>query len=56
MAGKHLYKSIDIEDYLNYANEVRGFFVWCYNLSSSHPIMPKRIKALEMEEGSGQLY
>lgn len=56
MAGKHLYKDVDIEDYLNHANEVKGFFVWCYNLSSSHPIMTKRIKALEMEEGSGQLY
>lgn len=56
MAGKHLYKDVDIEDYLKYANEVKGFFVWCYNLSSSHPIMTKRIQALEMKDGSGQLY
>lgn len=56
MAGKHLYKDVDIEDYLEQAKEVRGFCVWCYNLSCSHPVMTKRMRALADGEGSGKLY
>lgn len=55
-AGKHLYKKINVYDYINNSNDIRGFFVWCNNLISSHPILPKRIRALMMEEGSGELY
>lgn len=55
-AGIHLYKKVDQEDYMEHAKSVRGFFVWCYNLGSSHPVMSKRIPALAMKEGSGQLY
>lgn len=56
VAGKHLYKMVDKQDYLEYANSVRGFFVWCVNLVADHPIMTKRIPALMMKEGSGKLY
>lgn len=56
MAGKHLYKMVDVEDYLEYAKTVRGFFVWCNNLVSTHPVMTKRILALKQGEGSGKLY
>jgi Zn-dependent protease with chaperone function len=55
-AGIHLYKSVDKEDFIENAKTVRGFFVWCYNLASSHPVMSKRVLALEMKEGSGKLY
>lgn len=55
-AGKHLYKKINVYDYINNSNDIRGFFVWCNNLISSHPILPKRIRALMMEKGSGELY
>ena len=34
----------------------KDFFVWCNNLVSSHPILPKRIRALIKGEGSGDLY
>lgn len=54
-AGKHLYKAVDIEDYLECANEVRGFFVFITNLISTHPILTKRIQALAKGEGSGKL-
>lgn len=56
MVGKHLYKNVDIEDYVNHSYEIKGFFVWANNLLSSHPIMPKRIRALAMGQGSGELY
>ena len=56
VAGKHLYKMVDKEDYLEYAKTVNGFFVWWYNLLADHPVMTKRIPALEMKEGSGKLY
>ena len=56
VAGKHLYKMVDKQDYLMYANSVRGFFVWYLNLTADHPIMTKRIPALMMREGSGKLY
>ena len=53
-AGKHLYKQIDINDYLQNARNVTGFFVWCNNLISSHPILPKRIRALADGKGGGE--
>lgn len=56
MAGKHLYKQVDVEDYIESTKNVKGFFVWCYNLGASHPIMTKRIRALIAREGSGKLY
>lgn len=56
MAGKHLYKMVDKEDYLEYAKGVKGFFVWLANLLSDHPVMTKRIPALQKGEGSGKLY
>ncbi|MDE7423019.1 MAG: M48 family metallopeptidase [Lachnospiraceae bacterium] len=56
MAGKHLYKMVDKEDYLEYAKSVKGIFVWAANLVADHPIMTKRIVALEKGEGSGKLY
>lgn len=56
IAGIHLYHQVDKQDYIENARNVKGFFVWCYNLVSSHPVMSKRIPALEMKEGSGKLY
>ena len=55
-AGKHLYKKIDVYDYIESSKDIKGFFVWCNNLVSSHPILPKRIRALIKGEGSGDLY
>lgn len=56
VVGKHLYKKVDVEDYVKHCHEVRGFFVFIYNLMSSHPIMPKRIQALLKDHGSGRLF
>ena len=57
VAGKHLYKQVDKNDYLHHAREVKGFFVFCYNLVCSHPIMTKRVLALvDPQRRSGMLY
>lgn len=57
VAGKHLYKQVDKADYVQHALTVKGFFVWCYNLVSSHPVMTKRVIALaDPMRGSGKLY
>ncbi len=55
IVGKHLYKKVDVEDYVNHCRETRGFFVFILNLLSTHPIMPKRIQALLKGSGSGRL-
>jgi len=53
---RHLYKMVDKEDYINEARNVKGFFVWAYNMCADHPIMSKRILALVDGRGSGELY
>ncbi|MDO4416988.1 MAG: M48 family metalloprotease [Eubacteriales bacterium] len=49
-AGRHLYKYVRTEDYLqNLLNRHRAdeeVFRWIYNFFSSHPIMPYRVQAL----------
>ena len=56
VVGKHLYKKVDVEDYVQHCHEVRGFFVFIYNLMATHPIMPKRVQALLRDHGSGRLF
>lgn len=56
VVGKHLYKKVDVADYVEHCHEVRGFFVFIYNLMSTHPIMPKRVQALLHDHGSGRLF
>ncbi len=56
VVGKHLYKKVDVADYVEHCHEVRGFFVFIYNMMSSHPIMPKRVQALLRDHGSGRLF
>lgn len=56
VVGKHLYKKVDVEDYVKHCRETRGFFVFVLNMLSTHPIMPKRIQALLKGSGSGRLF
>ena len=56
MVDRHLYKMVDKQDYLDHAARESGFFLWLYNLFSSHPVMPKRILALARRDGSGDLF
>jgi Zn-dependent protease with chaperone function len=57
VAGKHLYKQVDKIDYVQHALSVKGLFVFCYNLVSSHPVMTKRVLALaDPLRRSGKLF
>ena len=56
MVDHHLYKMVDTQDYLDQSVKERGFFLWLVNLFSTHPIMQKRIRALAMWSGNGELY
>ena len=53
---RHVYHMVDVQDYLANAAREGGFFLWLVNLFSTHPIMPKRIRALANWNGSGELY
>lgn len=56
MVDRHLYKMVDREDYLQEAAQQKGFFLWLVNLLADHPVLCKRIRALDQREGSGELY
>lgn len=56
MVDRHLYKMVDKQDYIDETVRETGFFMWLTNLFSTHPIMPKRIRALAMWIGNGELY
>lgn len=51
--GKHLYHNVNEEEYLREASYEKGFFAWFSEKLSTHPILPKRIYALENQFGQG---
>lgn len=53
---RHLYKMVDKEDYLKELRGMKGFFIWFVNMIADHPIMSKRIPALQEGCGSGKVY
>lgn len=55
-AGKHLYKHVNIEEYLETSSKYKGFFYWLHNLLASHPVGPKRIKALMEDTNRGEVF
>lgn len=56
VVDRHLYKMVDQEDYLSEMRSMKGFFIWLVNMFMDHPIMSKRMLALEEGRGSGKLY
>lgn len=56
IVDRHLYPMVDVQDYVNTTINERGFFLWLINLLSTHPTMPKRLRALIQWNGSGELY
>ena len=55
-AGKHLYKRVNVQDYLDNIYNIKGFFVWIYNAVSTHPVLPKRLVALINRNYHGRLF
>lgn len=56
IVDRHLYPMVDVQDYVNTTINDHGFFLWLVNLLSTHPTMPKRLRALIQWNGSGELY
>lgn len=55
-AGKHLYKQVNIDEYLKTSKNCKGIFCWVHNLTASHPIIPKRIKAIQNLDTHGEVF
>lgn len=56
LVDRHIYKSVDKIDYLENAVQEGGFFAWFVNLIATHPVPTKRIRALTVRRGNGELY
>ncbi len=54
--GKYLYPLIDRQQFVDRANSDRGVFVWLVNAMSSHPIITKRLAALDNRHRAGRLF
>ncbi len=54
--GKHMYKHVDLDVYINDSKQYKGFFIWLYNLNASHPIGPKRMKAIMDTSSWGKVF
>lgn len=52
-AGKHLYKNVNYEDYLEESKASEGFWIWSTNLLSDHPILLRRIRAISESRPGG---
>nr|WP_263323537.1 M48 family metallopeptidase [Neobacillus sp. Marseille-Q6967] len=50
-AGKHLFRDVNKEEYLNQYNEKKGFFISLTELLSTHPAIPRRIFEIESQAG-----
>ena len=45
-AGEHLYKDVNYEEYLQTSRTPEGFWIWSTNLLSTHPVLVRRIRAV----------
>ena len=44
-AGKKLYRNVSGDDFANQAETERGFWIWFAEILSTHPNLPKRVRA-----------
>lgn len=49
VSGKELYRHVNPQEFSNQAETERGFWVWFSEVLSTHPNLPKRVKALGLE-------
>ncbi|MCT8138035.1 ankyrin repeat domain-containing protein [Anaerobacillus sp. CMMVII] len=47
-AGRRLYKTVNLKDYMQQYNDKKGLFVTLTELLSTHPPIPKRIQEIEV--------
>ncbi|OQB16034.1 MAG: heat shock protein HtpX [Firmicutes bacterium ADurb.Bin193] len=55
LLGRHLYKNVNIDEYLAQAERTRGWFEFFVNINSSHPVNTRRVLAIYKPEKRGRL-
>lgn len=55
LLGKHLYKNINVDEYLRQAENTRGIFEFLINLNATHPVDTRRVLAVYRPEKRGKL-
>ena len=54
--GKYLYRTVDPAQFAERAQSDRGLFLWFANALSSHPILTKRLAAVDDRSRPGKLF
>ena len=55
LLGRHLYKNVNIDEYLLQAERTQGWFEFFINLNATHPVNTRRVLALYKPEKRGRL-
>ena len=55
LLGRHLYKNVNIEEYLAQAEHTKGWFEVFINLNTTHPVNTRRVVAVYKPEKRGRL-
>jgi len=55
LLGRHLYKSVNVEQYLHQAEQTHGWFEFFINLNATHPVNTRRVLAVYKPEKGGRL-
>lgn len=55
LLGRHLYKNVNIEEYIKQAEDTEGIFEVVINANATHPVNTRRIVAIYKPEKAGKL-
>jgi Zn-dependent protease with chaperone function len=55
LLGRHLYKNVNIEEYLLQAKRTRGLLEFLVNINATHPVNTRRVLALYKPEKKARL-
>lgn len=55
LLGRHLYKNVNVDEYLIQAENTRGWFEFAVNLNATHPVNTRRVTAIYKPEKRGRL-
>lgn len=55
LLGRHLYKNVNIDEYLKQAEKTHGWFEFAVNLNATHPVNTRRVTAIYKPEKIGRL-
>jgi len=55
LLGRHLYKNVNVEQYLQQAQNTHGWFEFFININATHPVNTRRVLAIYQPEKIGKL-